>query len=86
MDLFEELKAAAVSKNEEGDFPDWLLAGVLEVADAPHLHRDQLELVALLLAQIRDYDTYAGAGCFDESVTAETVDRTLRLINRRENH
>ncbi|WP_264175612.1 hypothetical protein [Citrifermentans bremense] len=31
MDLFEELKAAAAGRNEEGDFPDWLLAGVLEV-------------------------------------------------------
>jgi hypothetical protein len=82
MDLFEELKAAAVSKSEEGDLPDWLLARVLEVADAPHLHRDQQELVTLLIAQVRDYDTYAGAGCFGESVTAETIDRTLGLINR----
>ncbi|GAW68770.1 hypothetical protein GPEL0_01f5255 [Geoanaerobacter pelophilus] len=82
MDLFAELKDAAVSKNAEGDFPDWLLAGVLEVANAPELHADQHELVELLLAQVRDYDTYAGAGCFDASVTADTIDRTLRLIRR----
>ncbi len=82
MDLFGELKAAAVSKNEEGDFPDWLLARVLEVANAPELHGDRHELVELLLAQVRDYDAYAGAGCFDASVTAETIDRTLRLIRR----
>ncbi|WP_349256662.1 GSU3529 family protein [Geomonas sp.] len=34
----------------------------------------------LLLAQVRDYDTYAGAGCFDSSVTAEAIKRTLQLI------
>lgn len=83
MNLFEELKAAAASRNEEGDFPDWLLAGVLEVANSPDLHSDHLGLVELLLAQVRDYDAYAGAGCFDASVTAGTIERTLRLIGRR---
>lgn len=83
MDLFEELRAAAIKRNEEGDFPDWLLAGVLEVANSPDLHGDQHELVELLLAQVREYDTYAGAGCFDASVTADTIARTLRLICRR---
>jgi hypothetical protein len=34
MNLFEELRAAAVEKSEDGDFPDWLLAEGLAVADS----------------------------------------------------
>lgn len=80
MNLFEELRAAAVEKSEDGDFPDWLLAEVLAVADSADAYAAQQESVELLIAQVRDYDTYAGAGCFDWSVTAETIKRTLQLI------
>lgn len=80
MDIFEELRAVAVQQSEEADFPLWLLQQVLELADNPELYSDAHGTVELLLSQLKDFDAFAGAGCFDTSVSADTIGRTLRLI------
>ena len=80
MELFEELRATAVKQSEEAQFPLWLLTDVLEIANDPVSHAGQIHLVELLLTQIKDFDTYAGAGCFDSSVSAETIKGTIDQI------
>jgi len=81
MDLFEELRGAAVQQNEEAEFPSWLLADVLDIANRPDSYADRIHLVELLLAQIRNFDSYAGTGCFDSSVSADTISGTIRRIS-----
>uniref|UniRef100_A0A831UC78 Uncharacterized protein n=1 Tax=Geobacter metallireducens TaxID=28232 RepID=A0A831UC78_GEOME len=80
MDLFEELRTVAVRQNQEGDFPDWLLSDVLAIADDPGKHGESLPLVETLIAQIRDYDPFAGTGCFDTSVGIEQIRATIRRL------
>lgn len=80
MDIFEELRAVAVRQSEEADFPLWLLPQVLELADNPELYSEEHATVELLLSQLKDFDAFAGAGCFDTSVSTDTIRRTLRLI------
>ncbi|GFO56483.1 hypothetical protein GMSM_34900 [Geomonas sp. Red276] len=79
-DLFDELRAVALQQSEQGDFPSWLLPDVLAIADGREVYGDQTALIAELIAQIKDYDPYAGAGCFGESVGAGTIETTVRKI------
>jgi len=80
MDLFEKLRAVALQQDLSGEFPTWLLAEVLMIADQPELHEGKVHLVEMLISQINDFDPYAGAGCFDTSVGAETIQATIRRI------
>jgi hypothetical protein len=80
MDPFVELRAVANQQSEEGEFPSWLLADVLDIANDPERCADRSHLVELLLTQIENLDSYAGAGCFDASVSAETIQATIRQI------
>lgn len=82
MDPFEELRNVAVQQNLVGDFPAWLLADVLAIADNPETYKDAISLVEDLTAQIRDYDPFAGTGCFDASVGIEQVQATIRRLKR----
>lgn len=85
MDLFEELRVVAHRQSEEADFPGWLLADVLDIAGDPRRFADRTDLVRLLVTQIADFDCYAGAGCFDSSVSADTIGATIRKIISLEN-
>ena len=80
MDLFDELRTTVLQQNNETDLPSWLLENLLEVAGNPDRYGDKTTLIELLIAQIRDYDPYAGIGCFDTSVGAETIQATIRKI------
>jgi len=80
LEQFKRLKEVALRQNREADFPDWLLTEVVKIADAPERYAGQIALVETLIAQIADYASYAGAGCFDDSVGAETIQRTLKAI------
>ena len=80
MDLFEKLRAVALKQSKDGEFPVWLLADILEIADAPDSFADKVHLVEILIAQIGDYDPYAGAGCFGTSVGAGAIQATLHQI------
>ena len=80
MELFERLRTVALQQNLSGEFPDWLLAEVVAIADRPERYADSITLVEMLVEQIGDFDPYAGSGCFDSSVAAGTIQATIRKI------
>ncbi len=81
MDLFEELRAILLLQSEEGEFPTWLTADVMVIAGDPERFMDKSHLIGTPIAQIRDFDPYAGAGCFAIAVSAETIQATIRTIH-----
>lgn len=80
MELFEELRAVALRQNLGNEFPSWLLSDVMTIADEPELYGDKTHLIELLIDQISNFDPYAGTGCFDTSVGAETIQKTIRQV------
>jgi hypothetical protein len=80
MNLFEVLRAVALQQSAGGEFPVWLLADILKIADSPDCYADKVNLVELLIAQVGDFDAYAGTGCFDTSVGAGTIQITIQKI------
>jgi len=82
MDPFTRVVAAAERQSEEGDFPSWLLADIRRIASDPETYAGKVALIELLIRQVDDFDSYAGAGCFDTSVSAGTIQATLREIMR----
>ncbi|RII29051.1 MAG: hypothetical protein CXR31_04055 [Geobacter sp.] len=80
MDLFGKLRSTALQQNMSGEFPSWLLTEVMAIADDPERYADKAHVVAELITQISNYDPYAGAGCFDTSVGAETIRSTIRQL------
>jgi hypothetical protein len=48
-------------------------AEVMVMVEDPERYADKAHLVEMLIAQIGNFDPYAGAGCFDTSVGAETI-------------
>ncbi|BBA69906.1 GSU3529 family protein [Geobacter sulfurreducens] len=80
MDVCEELREVALRQNAEGEFPEWLLADVLGITDDPERYGDRTHLVETLVSQIREYDPFAGAGCFGTAVGIEEIRATLRHL------
>lgn len=80
MDPFEELRIIAIRQNTSWDFPSWLMADVLSIADSPEKYGDTVLLVEKLIDQINEYDPFAGTGCFDTSVGIEAIQATIRKI------
>lgn len=81
MELFERLRTVALQQNLSGEFPDWLLAEVLVIADSPERYADSIHLVETLVSQVGDFDSYAGTGCFDTSVGPGTIQTTIRRLS-----
>jgi hypothetical protein len=80
MDLFAQLKATAIQQSRSGELPSWLLAEILEIASEPVRYREQAPLVETLIELIKDYDPYAGTGCFGSNVGIGTLQAALRNI------
>ena len=81
MSRFEELRTIATQQYLTGEFPSWLLAEVIAVAEHPDRYQDSLPLIETLIEQIREYDPFAGMGCFNaESVGIESIRSTIRKI------
>jgi hypothetical protein len=80
MEPFERLRTVALRQTLTGEFPSWLLAEVLVIADGAERYADSIHLVEKLVAQIDDFDSHAGFGCFDTSVGAGTIQTTIRQI------
>lgn len=80
MDLFARLAQTAHRQHEEADLPAGLLEEILKIAGAPPVHAGKEELIELLIRQVEDFDSYAGAGCFGDSVSAGAIEATLRLV------
>jgi len=80
MGLLERLAEAAQRQHEEADLPEWLLADILEIAGAPECYLRREELIEMLLRQVEAFDSYAGAGCFGDSVSAASIEATLKEL------
>lgn len=80
MDLFKELEEATNLQYLQGDLPKWLADPVLAVARAPERFQGKEYLVEILLAQVREYDVYAEAGCCKWAYDHEDIARTLRWL------
>lgn len=78
-DIFKELEEAAVEQYEN-DLPKWLFDPVLAVARNPEAYQGKEYLVEILLAQVREYDVYAEAGCCKWAYDHEDIKRTLRWL------
>jgi hypothetical protein len=81
VNIFAELKRAALAEHEEGELPASLLTEILGVAENPALYGKSEEGIRLLITQIQHYDPYAGAGCFSFSFSLEDIRRTLRQFS-----
>jgi len=79
--LFDELRQEILHQQEQGDFPEWIVADILAIAGRPELYMHREEHVRALIDQIRGYDPYAGAGCFSTSCNLETIRRTLHRLS-----
>lgn len=80
MDVFQMLRTVALQQNLSGDFPSWLMAEVMAIAERPERYAGKTDLIQRLITQVREYDAYAGTGCFDTGVSATTIQTTLRQI------
>ncbi|QXE90071.1 hypothetical protein KP001_16845 [Geomonas subterranea] len=83
MDFLDKLAETARRQHEEADLPEWLVEEIVALSASPVPGPAPTDLYRLLLQQVEDFDSYAGAGCFGDSVTAATIAATLdRLRNR----
>ena len=82
MNLFDELEEATNHQYLHGDLPKWLADPVLVVARSPELFQGKEYLVEILLAQVREYDVYAEAGCCKWAYDHEDIARTLRWLEK----
>ena len=79
-DLFTELEAVTLEQYNHHDLPQWLADPVLEVARNPAAYGGKEYLIEILVAQVREYDVYAEAGCCKWAYDHEDIKRTLRWL------
>jgi len=80
MSIFDELRQAVMLQHEESDLPECLVVELLEIVESPSRYAGREPLVQRLIEQVRDYDPYAGAGCFSDACSLEDIRRTLRQL------
>jgi hypothetical protein len=80
MSLFEKLRTIASQQNQSGEFPTWLMAEIIGIADNPERYEAKKMLVEKLISEIGNFDQYAGVGCFETSVGIESIQATLRQV------
>lgn len=80
MDLFKELEEATNQQFLHGDLPKWLAEPLLVIAGSREQYQEKKYLVEILLAQVREYDVYAEAGCCKWAYDHEDIARTLRWL------
>lgn len=78
--LFEELRQVVREKQQEENFPEWLTDDILLIANHPQACLERQALVTLLIGQLRDFDPYAGCGCFSASCSVTDIERTLQQL------
>lgn len=77
MDLFERLADTTRRQNQEGDLPDFVVPLLLSVALQPERFADRQELVALLLQEVEEYETYSNVCCEKIGFSLEDIHVTL---------
>ena len=79
MTLLEELRQVAVEQNQDAELPDSLLSEILTLVERPGVLACEAELKKLI-GQLRNFDLYAGAGCFSESCGIREITETVQQI------
>lgn len=79
-EAFQLLQRALATAQREGEFPDWLATDIQAILRQPENYPGKEFLVRTLTAQIRDYDPYAGSGCFSDSCGIGDLERTLSQL------
>lgn len=79
MTLLEELRQVAVEQNQDAELPDNLLSEILTLVERPGVLAYEAEL-RKLIGQLRNFDLYAGAGCFSESCGIREITETIQQI------
>jgi hypothetical protein len=80
MTVFDELQREILLLKERGEFPEWLLPQLEQIAGNPERFSDCSEEVRTLVDQLQGYDPYAGVGCFSDSTSLEAIERTLKRL------
>lgn len=79
MTVLEELRHVAAEQNQDAELPDNLLSEILTLAESPGVLEHEADL-RKLIAQLRNFDLYAGAGCFSESCGIREITETVQQI------
>ncbi len=80
MSVREELRAVASEQNRDAELPDNLLAEILALTETATLPEHEPEL-RKLIGQLRNFDLYAGTGCFSETCSIKDISETLKRIS-----
>jgi hypothetical protein len=81
-EVFKQLQQALETAQQEGDFPDWLALVIQTIVRRSGSYAGRECLIRILIGQIRDYDPYAGCGCFSDSCGISDLERTLNQLGR----
>lgn len=77
MDLFARLAEATRRQNRDGELPDFVVPLLLMVATHPERFSHRLDLVALLLQEVEEYETYSNVCCEKIGFCLEDIHVTL---------
>ena len=77
MDLFSRLADTVRKQNCEGELPDFIVPLLLRVAENPAEFADRKELVARLLKNVEEYETWSEMCCEKVGYSLEDIHRTL---------
>jgi len=77
MDVFARLAAATRRQNSDGDLPDFIVPLLLRVAENPADFADKEDLIALLVQEVEEYETFSNVCCEKIGFSLEDIHRTL---------
>jgi len=80
MTVLEELRQVAAEQNQDAELPDSLLSEILTLVERPGVLEHEADL-RKLIAQLRNFDLYAGTGCFSETCSVKDISETLKHIS-----
>jgi hypothetical protein len=81
MTLLEELRHVAAEQNQDAELPDSLLSEIRTLTESTGVLEHEADL-RKLIGQLRNFDLYAGTGCFSESCSVKDISETLKLIRK----
>jgi len=81
MTLLEELRHVAAEQNQDAELPDSLLSEIRTLTESTGVLEHEADL-RKLIGQLRNFDLYAGTGCFSESCSVQDISETLKLIRK----
>lgn len=79
MTLLEDLRQVAIEQNQDAELPDSLLSEILTFVEKAGVRACEADLKKLI-GQLRNFDLYAGTGCFSESCGIREITETIQQI------